>query len=340
MQTTGNTSLFFLYDANGLIGFDHIVSGTAQNTYYYQIDGKGEIVGITDKSGNVKVKYTYDAWGNPVSITDANGNNINGSNEIGLINPFRYKSYYYDTDTGLYYLNSRYYDPRVCRFVNSDVQFSIGSDITGTNLFIYCGNNPVTRIDDSGRGWWTFAGAAIGFLAGGATKIISNISTGKDWNEGVLAAALGGAVYGAVVASTGNIVGAGFASAATESFINEASTYDSTLALLNGKSVTKELSQSNIDESAVTIITETVFNGTITVATGEIAAKVIPTNNGWIKPQKFVSSFTGKYAIKSQMQTVIQSDLLLGVEMAKHATVKGVELFSETPVPFLPVRID
>ncbi|MBE6865610.1 MAG: RHS repeat-associated core domain-containing protein [Ruminococcaceae bacterium] len=153
MQTTGNTSLFFLYDANGLIGFDHIVSGTTQDTYYYQIDGKGEIVGLTDDAGNIVVKYTYDAWGNPISITDANGNAITGGNEIGLINPFRYKSYYYDTDTGLYYLNSRYYDPQVCRFVSADNAISgVGGDVRGYNLFSYCFNNPV-NLDDSTGNW-------------------------------------------------------------------------------------------------------------------------------------------------------------------------------------------
>ena len=76
MQTTGNTSLFFLYDANVLIGFDHIVSGTTTAKYYYQIDGKGEVIGITDTAGNIVAKYTYDAWDNPISITDAIFNRI------------------------------------------------------------------------------------------------------------------------------------------------------------------------------------------------------------------------------------------------------------------------
>ena len=156
MQTTGNTSLFFLYDANGLIGFDHIVSGTTTAKYYYQIDGKGEIVGITDTAGNVVAKYTYDAWGNPISITDGNGSTITDIAHIGNINPFRYKSYYYDTDIGLYYLNSRYYDPQVCRFISADsvgVLTSSPTELTDKNLFNYCDNNPVIRTDNGGQFW-------------------------------------------------------------------------------------------------------------------------------------------------------------------------------------------
>ena len=179
MQTTGNTSLFFLYDSNGLIGFDKIESGTTTAKYYYQIDGKGEIVGITDTAGNVVAKYTYDAWGNPISITNANGSTITGSNEIGIINPFRYKSYYYDTDTGLYYLNSRYYDPQVCRFVSADAAETLVEDLESVlqyNLFTYCFNNPVNMIDDSGT-WPNWAKVLVGAVATAAAVAVT-VATG------------------------------------------------------------------------------------------------------------------------------------------------------------------
>ena len=96
------------------------------------------------------VKYTYDAWGNH-TITDYT--------EFGLgsINPFRYRSYYYDTETGLYYLKSRYYDPQTGRFISmDDISYLDPETIGGANLYAYCSNNPVMRIDPCGSEWWKF----------------------------------------------------------------------------------------------------------------------------------------------------------------------------------------
>ena len=82
-----------------------------ENTYYYVKNLQNDIIGILDSNCNLIVKYRYDSWGNIISITDNNGNNIVNNNHIGIINPFRYRSYYYDNETNLYYLNSRYYSP-------------------------------------------------------------------------------------------------------------------------------------------------------------------------------------------------------------------------------------
>ena len=81
---------------------------------------QGDITGIYDASGNLKAEYVYDAWGNPVVTVDIDG--------IGTLNPFWYRGYYYDTETGLYYLNSRYYDPRTCRFISTDTIDSFEND--------------------------------------------------------------------------------------------------------------------------------------------------------------------------------------------------------------------
>ena len=150
-QEKNGERLFFLYDATGLVGFDHI-TGSGTTTYYYRYDGKGEITALTDAAGNVVANYHYDAWGRDLGVTDASGTAITSSTHIGVINPFRYKSYYYGAETKLYYLNSRYYDPEVCRFISADDADFLGYDnsLVSYNLFSYCLNNPIRYIDQSG----------------------------------------------------------------------------------------------------------------------------------------------------------------------------------------------
>lgn len=99
---------------------------------------------------------------------------VNGSlaSTLRAMNPLRYRGYVYDTETGLYYLNSRYYNPVWGRFINADNQITTGSDLTGTNLFAYCGNNPVNRTDPTGESWWHWVlGAAVVAAAAVATVV-------------------------------------------------------------------------------------------------------------------------------------------------------------------------
>ncbi len=120
-----------------------------------------DIIGIVDDNGNLVVSYAYDAWGKVLSVTGLN-------TEIGNLNPFRYRSYYYDIETEFYYLQSRYYDPEVCRFINSDNVNFIGA--TGTvgsyNAFAYCENSPVNNSDSSGEAFGLVQSMAIGALLG------------------------------------------------------------------------------------------------------------------------------------------------------------------------------
>lgn len=119
-------------------------------TYYYSHNSRGDIVGIYNGSGELRAKYEYDAWGNVLSIKDQNGNAITSATHIGNLNPFRYRGYYYDTESGFYYLMGRYYDPVTHRFINADGYFQSGGDILDTNMSAYCGNNPILNYDPTG----------------------------------------------------------------------------------------------------------------------------------------------------------------------------------------------
>ena len=144
-QKTGSDVMWFFYDSTGTrIG---VQQGNV--TAYYMYNLQGDVVGLADAAtGKIIAKYLYDAWGKCVSVENA------GGYTIGTANPFRYRGYYYDNETGFYYLNSRYYNPEVGRFINADAFAS--TDISGvlsTNMFAYCENNPVNRADFYGTFW-------------------------------------------------------------------------------------------------------------------------------------------------------------------------------------------
>ena len=109
-------------------------------TYYYVLNLQGDVVGLIDENADFVAKYTYNAWGEILT----------SSGTMASINPLRYRGYYYDSETGFYYLQSRYYDPAMHRFINADSLASTGQGIVGTNMYAYCLNNPVRRIDVSG----------------------------------------------------------------------------------------------------------------------------------------------------------------------------------------------
>ncbi len=118
--------------------------------YYYALNSRNDVVGLYDANGAVCAKYTYDPWGNITSVTNASGTAITDTNNIAHTQPFRYRSYYYDTDSKFYYLQSRYYDPLTHRFINADGLVSTGTGVLGHNMFAYCDNNPVNYSDPTG----------------------------------------------------------------------------------------------------------------------------------------------------------------------------------------------
>ena len=144
---TVTTVMDFIYDESGrpfaLKYSDD--GGKSFDTYYYVLNLQGDVVKlvwyIPGFEYEAVATYTYDAWGNILTATG----------ELAEINPLRYRGYYYDSETGFYYLQSRYYDPANRRFINADGYASTGQGFSGTNMFVYCGNNPVMHKDPSGR---------------------------------------------------------------------------------------------------------------------------------------------------------------------------------------------
>ena len=110
-----------------------------------------DITGITDSNYNLLCSYEYDSWGKLISIKDNNGNIITNTSHIGYINPFRYRSYYYDNETKLYYLNSRYYNPEWGRFINADRFITTDTGMLGFDMYTYCNNEPILRKEYSGN---------------------------------------------------------------------------------------------------------------------------------------------------------------------------------------------
>jgi len=111
---------------------------------------QSDIIGILNNNLELVVTYEYDEWGSIISIIDANSKPIAQENHIAHINPFRYRSYYYDQETRLYYLNSRYYNPEWKRFINADGIIGANKDYVGYNLYAYVSNNPIKFIDPTG----------------------------------------------------------------------------------------------------------------------------------------------------------------------------------------------
>ena len=169
-QKTGDEVIVFMYDNNG-DAFGFIYNETE---YYYVKNAQNDIIAIADADGTVIANYYYDAWGKPEGIT--------GNTEIANLNPLRYRSYYYDTESGLYYLNTRYYSADICRFISSDGYVQTGQGILDKNMFAYCENNSINRIDPNGQFWGIVVGLVLtGVLALTLTGCSSKTSTPEPY---------------------------------------------------------------------------------------------------------------------------------------------------------------
>ena len=199
-QTDGTDTLYFQYDTSGVpLGF--IWNGTQ---YFYITNQMGDVISITDVQGNELAQYSYDEWGNTLSTSD---------NDIANINPLRYRGYYYDNETSYYYLQSRYYDPCICRFINADdteIAKTWKNDKFSNNLYLYCNNDPINYSDYTGYysarnaqtyadKWWSGhnpnyksnennGGDCANFVsqclyAGGLSKMTGSFGSSKGWHH-------------------------------------------------------------------------------------------------------------------------------------------------------------
>ena len=182
------TMRYLLDENNSPIGFGMQYPSYASNyweNYYFAKNLQGDVIALYRSDYNSSTgayyatliaTYAYDPWGNPTGIYNPNGTSIaQNIAHVAAYNPFRYRGYRYDADTGFYYLQSRYYDPTICRFINADGYASTGQGILGFNMFAYCGNNPAINTDPSGK---FFANILINTIAniGANVAAISEVS--------------------------------------------------------------------------------------------------------------------------------------------------------------------
>ena len=214
-----NGKFIFHYILNKLVGFEYTnTSGTKEYLYIRNI--QGDITSIIDTEGNIICTYAYDGYGNHI-VLDENGKEDTSLTSIGHLNPFRYRGYYFDEESGLYYLNSRYYDPETGRFISPDILTILDEtkgQINGLNLYMYCNDNPIMYTDDSGclPEWlkWVSIGAAIlgaALVVGAITVLTCGIGTtvlaGTVVGAGVHSAAIGALIGAGVGTVAGGIIG-------------------------------------------------------------------------------------------------------------------------------------
>ena len=213
--TTGTgTTVQFVYDTQGK---PFMLRMNGKTDYFYLYNGLGDVTGLVDSSNQVVVRYQYNSWGKVTSTQDTSGVSL------ATLNPFCYRKYVYDPETGLYCLGSRYYDPEVGRFVNADdtdAIFAKPQELYHKNLYVYCDNNPVVREDQGGNLWGLLAtmavGAVIGMAIQYANDVGTNIAQGKSGMAifvpqstvvDYVAAATSGALAATAVGKVGQAIG-------------------------------------------------------------------------------------------------------------------------------------
>ena len=192
-QKTGDSVMRFFYDSTGKrVGF---ANGTM--LFYYLYNLQGDVIAIVRATtGQIVAKYSYDAWGN-CTVTNATGY------AVGDKNPFRYRGYYYDTETGLYYLNSRYYNPEFGRFISADGLID-NRGATSQNLFAYCGNNPINDSDPDGTlSLLAKIAIGIGAVVVGAAIVAATAGTASVFLGAVVTGLKSAALSGAISAAVG-----------------------------------------------------------------------------------------------------------------------------------------
>ena len=228
-----NNALEFVYDDSSqpfAVIYKH---GSAAELYYYLVNAQGDVAAILDSSGTMVAFYDYDAWGN-CTVYNSSAKVLTDPTSIANINPLRYRGYYYDAETGFYYLQSRYYDPAICRFINADTFATTDANgFLSANMFAYCENNPINNSDPTGKLLLgaMLAGAAVGVLSEFAGNVICNLVTGRPLDENLstlgdyAAAAFSGALSaipgGGALLAVADVVGSSVIKVGVDSLMNK-----------------------------------------------------------------------------------------------------------------------
>ena len=209
MADVGASDAFYFHYSSGgeLIGYTY-KTADAETECILVKNQQGDVERVISADGTILASYTYDAWGN---VLTAEGS-------LAASNPIRYRGYYFDTETSLYYLQSRYYDPTVGRFINADNYATTYKTSTGANMFAYCMNSPVKGKDDGGDiGWNIVVGAIVGAVVGAATTAIQTYKeTGKvDVGQTIVSGVVGAVSGGFAASGLGMITQAAISAGAT-----------------------------------------------------------------------------------------------------------------------------
>ena len=275
--------VYWFDDKDNIVGFfytDKTLENPTTQAYIYTKNLQGDITGILDSTGTQVVSYTYDAWGNVLSITGT------AANTIGTINPIRYRGYYLDNETGYYYLQSRYYNPELCRFINADdANFICSIGKTNVNTFVFCENNTLKFSDITGK-WVHYVIASV---AGGVLNVVfywldCRLSNVKIKTSKIILNFLNGAINGIIAATgAGTIVQilAGITTNIVSTFISAKAPTEQDLAI-----------------AIVTGVLSGILCGTISKANGKHINKLVKTFGKKISKKLFKTGF-GKTLIKA-----------------------------------------
>ena len=328
-QGTSYEELIYLYDDSGIVGVQY-TNGSNTDVYYFCRNLQGDVIAIYNTAGTKVVEYEYDAFGNcTIKSTTTN-------TELAHANPIRYRGYYYDEDTKLYYLNARYYSPEWRRFISpDDTSYLDPESVNGLNLYAYCNNDPINFADPSGHfGIWAIValvGTAV--ILGGGGQVLSNAiagETGSNLWRGVAGSALGSGTTALALLLSPFTAGASLAVSALLGAGMQTSV-DVFETLIRGEDIS--FGQAGLDFG---------INFAVTLAGNLLGYKLIKVNSGWFKTQRFDSVFLKPYGQRLLTQTAIGAGLSVTINVASELDCESLVweiLFPSITPPIIPVNL-